>query len=100
MWDHFDAGLNTVLVESPGNFDAVFSDTPIDGWTGYSTYMLEITGATPAPVVGRTDPGLTKSVVCADLASRSFRRTHMTGSSPTAPARVRAVGEDLALPQW
>ncbi len=47
VWDHFDAGLNTVIVESPGNFDAEFSDTPVDGGSGYSTYQIDIIDATP-----------------------------------------------------
>jgi hypothetical protein len=47
VWDHFNAGLNSVKVESPGNFDAVISATPIGGGEGYSTYQVDIIDATP-----------------------------------------------------
>jgi hypothetical protein len=47
LWDHFDAGLNTVYVESPGNFSAAGPLSPIDGGPGYSTYEVDITSATP-----------------------------------------------------
>ena len=47
VWDHYDVELNTVKVESPGNFDPVSSATAIDGGDGYSTYQIEITNATP-----------------------------------------------------
>jgi hypothetical protein len=49
VWDHFDAGMNTVKVESPGNFDVATSATPIGGGDGYSTYEIEIIDATPSP---------------------------------------------------
>jgi len=48
VWDHYNAGLNTVKVESGGNFDAASSSAPIDGGEGYSTYQIDITDATPA----------------------------------------------------
>jgi hypothetical protein len=47
VWDHFDAGLNTVIVESPGNISKTSSPAPIGGGDGYSTYQLDIMGATP-----------------------------------------------------
>jgi len=49
VWDHFDAGLNSVTVESPGNFNAVTATTPSGGGAGYSTYQLDILNATPSP---------------------------------------------------
>ncbi len=49
VYDWFDAGLNTVTVESPGNFNAASGVGPSGGGTGYSTYEIEITSATPAP---------------------------------------------------
>jgi len=48
VYDWFNAGLNTVRVESPGNFDMVESPTPTGGGPGYSTYGIDITDATPA----------------------------------------------------
>ncbi len=48
VWDHFDADLNTVRVESPGNFAITSSVTPVDGGDGYSTYEIDIMDATPA----------------------------------------------------
>jgi TolB protein len=49
VWDHFNAGSNSLTIESPGNFDAVYAPVPIGGGEGYSTYEIEINGATPAP---------------------------------------------------
>ena len=49
VWDHYNAGINTVWADSPGNFDYIVSDTTVGGGEGYSTYEIEITGATPAP---------------------------------------------------
>ena len=49
VYDWQDAGLNTMRVESPGNFAMVESSTPVGGGTGYSTYEIEITSATPDP---------------------------------------------------
>ena len=47
VWDHFDADLNTVKVESPGHFTAVSSGTATGGGEGYSTYEIDITTVTP-----------------------------------------------------
>ncbi len=47
VYDWVNAGLNTVRVESPGNFDSAFSDIPIGGGEGYSTYEIDITDAYP-----------------------------------------------------
>jgi len=49
VWDHYNAEMNTVVIESPGNFDSESSATPTGGGGGYSTYELDITGATPDP---------------------------------------------------
>ena len=49
VWDHFDAELNTVWVDSPGNFAYTSSGTPTGGGEGYSTYTIDITDATPTP---------------------------------------------------
>ena len=48
VWDHYDAGLNTVKVESAGNFVSATSSTPTGGGEGYSTYEIDIADATPA----------------------------------------------------
>jgi hypothetical protein len=47
VYDWFDAELNTVYVESPGNFDAAGPIGPSGGGPGYSTYEIEIIDATP-----------------------------------------------------
>ena len=47
VYDWFNAHLNTVRVESPGNFGMVESETPIGGGEGYSTYQIDIIDATP-----------------------------------------------------
>ncbi|MFH1676810.1 MAG: PKD domain-containing protein, partial [bacterium] len=49
VWDHFNAGLNTITADSPGNFDPVTILTPIGGGDGYSTYQIDIVDATPSP---------------------------------------------------
>lgn len=48
VYDWFNADMNTVRVESPGNFTMTESATAIGGGVGYSTYEVDITGATPA----------------------------------------------------
>jgi len=48
VYDWYNAELNTVKVESPGNFAPVTSTTPISGGEGFSTYEIEILDATPA----------------------------------------------------
>ncbi len=47
IYDWFDAGLNTVQVESGGNFDTVLTASPVDGGVGYSTYQIDIADAYP-----------------------------------------------------
>ncbi len=47
VYDWFNAEMNNVLVESPGNFDAVSALAPSGGGTGYSTYEIDIIDATP-----------------------------------------------------
>ncbi len=47
VYDWFDAGLNTVQVESPGNFDPETASIPVDGGAGYSTYQVDIVDAYP-----------------------------------------------------
>ncbi len=50
VYDWFDADLNTVKVESAGNFDSVMALSASGGGVGFSTYEIEITDASPAPV--------------------------------------------------
>ncbi len=47
-YDWYNADMNSVRVESPGNFAMVESAAPIAGGDGYSTYQVDITDATPA----------------------------------------------------
>ncbi len=47
VYDWFNAELNTVRIESPGNFPVIESTTIIDGGLGYSTYQIDVTDATP-----------------------------------------------------
>jgi len=61
VWDHFNAGLNSVKVESNGNFIPVVSSTPIGGGEGYCTYEIDITDGTPV-AAGTID--LLISVAC------------------------------------
>lgn len=49
VYDWYNADLNTVSVESPGNFVITESSTATGGGPGYSTYTIEITDATPVP---------------------------------------------------
>ena len=48
VYDWFHADLNSVKVESPGNFNAVTVTAPTGGGEGYSTYVVDITSASPA----------------------------------------------------
>jgi len=48
VYDHFKVDLNTVRVQSPGNFSGASTATPVGSGDGYSTYQIDITGATPA----------------------------------------------------
>ena len=48
LWDHYDAALNTIFADSPGNFSAVGPVAPTGGGAGYSTYQVDITSATPS----------------------------------------------------
>jgi hypothetical protein len=48
-WDHYNAGLNSILAESPGNFDPVSTSAPIGGGDSFSTYEIDIPNATPHP---------------------------------------------------
>ncbi len=47
VYDWFNADLNSVRVESPGNFDSAFSDIPTGGGEGFSTYQIDIIDAYP-----------------------------------------------------
>jgi hypothetical protein len=48
IWDHFNAEVNQVYIESPGNFDAIGPLT-LTGADPYSaTYVVDITSVTPA----------------------------------------------------
>jgi len=46
--DRHNCGMNTVSVESPGNFTGEFDLMPTGGGEGYSTYEVDIISATPA----------------------------------------------------
>ncbi len=76
VWDHFDAGSNTVIVESLGNFNLFSSDTPVGGGPGYSTYQVDIIDATPSS--GIVDALITVEAVvpggnlCAYFTHRAF----------------------------
>ncbi len=48
VWDHFDGALNSVKLESPGNFVPAASSTPAGGGAGFSTYQVDVTDATPS----------------------------------------------------
>ncbi len=50
VWDHYNAGLNEVWLDSPGNFEYATA-SPVGGGDGYSTYQVDIVDATP-----QTDP--------------------------------------------
>ncbi len=47
VYDWFNADMNSVRVESPGNFTMIETATAVGGGEGYSTYEIDITGATP-----------------------------------------------------
>ncbi len=76
-YDWFNAGLNSLLVESPGDFPSVAVTTPSGGGSGYSTYQIDITSATPK-VSGPMD--ILISVVCEQENFQGF----ITGVNSTA----------------
>jgi hypothetical protein len=47
LYDWFNSDLNTVTVESPGNFDPIGPLSATGGGTGYSTYEVDIASVTP-----------------------------------------------------
>ena len=47
VWAHYNAGMNTPWVDSPGNFGPVMSGPATGGGEGYSTYEVEILDASP-----------------------------------------------------
>jgi hypothetical protein len=49
VWDHQDGAMNTVWVDSPGNFSKASSSTPVGSGPGYSTFQVNIVSATPKP---------------------------------------------------
>ncbi|MFH1676831.1 MAG: PKD domain-containing protein, partial [bacterium] len=49
VMDHFNADLNAIWLDSPGNFDPLYVSGSIGGGDGFSTYEIEITNATPDP---------------------------------------------------
>ena len=49
VMDHFNGDLNTVWLDSPGNFDPISASGPVSGGVGFSTYEVEILNATPKP---------------------------------------------------
>ena len=48
IWDHYNIDLSKVWIDSPGNFDFTELGAPVGGGEGFSTYSVEIIGATPA----------------------------------------------------
>jgi hypothetical protein len=48
VYDWYNADLNTVIVESPGNFGMQTTSVAMTGGLGYSTYEIDINDATPA----------------------------------------------------
>ena len=76
VYDWFNAEMNSVRVESPGNFTMVETAVTTGGSAGYSTYEIEITGATPA----ETQISLLVSVGCEEEDFGGF----ITGTNTTS----------------
>jgi hypothetical protein len=49
VWDHFDANLNSVYLESPGNFTQAGPFTAIGSDDYSASFLAEVTDAIPAP---------------------------------------------------
>ncbi len=47
VYDHYNGELNTLRLQSAGNFDEVIDSSPVGGGDGYSTYEIDIPTATP-----------------------------------------------------
>lgn len=107
VYDWYNIELNTVKVESPGNFPSVTLPAPLSGGEGYSTYQVEITDATPAQ--GAID--ILISVECEDTGyggllpgkavTAYFVHTTAVGSSPGNNAPVcELVINECTLQYW
>jgi len=93
VYDWFNAGMNTIRVESPGNFDEIESTTITGGGDGYSTYEVEISNATPA--AGQID--LLISVISEEENFEGF----INGTNTTAYFMYTAkVGGGLPFTGW
>jgi hypothetical protein len=95
VWDHFDADLNTVKVESPGNFTFTESLTPVGGGIGYSTYQIDITDATPDEL----SIDLLVTVECEaegyqDLLPGKMVSAYFTGTAPVSSETPSFYGID------
>jgi hypothetical protein len=90
VYDWFDADANAVTVESPGNFSAATSSATVGGGEGYSTYEIEIIGATPT--IGAIDLLVSVDTGIADYqdfvpgASITSYFTHTVSVSGETPA--------------
>ncbi len=94
VYDWFNADMDTVRVESPGNFPFAESSGPIGGGDGYSTYEIDISDATPD--AGNID--LLISVVSEDADFGGF----LPGINTTAyfTHSVEVSGETPAQYHW
>jgi hypothetical protein len=93
LWDHFDAALNTVYIESPGNFAATGPIAPTGGAAGYSTYQVDITDATPSPdsidilVIAESEETGYGGVLSGETVSAYFLHTaEVSDEQPSEPA--------------
>ncbi len=83
VYDWFNADMNTVRLDSPGNFPMTESATATGGGTGYSTYQIDILDATP----GETTIDILVTAEC-----------EATGYGDLLPGKTQALYTMISVP--
>ena len=94
VYDWSDPGLNIVTVEAPSVLSAVTETTPYDGGLGYSTYMVDLYGATPDSsgpldiLISVEDPtiGYGNQLPGENVTAYFMHTTQVSGEVPPPPA--------------
>lgn len=92
VYDHFNAEVNNVRVESPGNFTSVQSNDVVGTGDGYATYEVIIPDATPSPdsidlfISVKSDVADYGGILPGESVTAYFIRTVNVASTPQPPA--------------
>ena len=105
VYDWYNAALNTVKVESPGNFAPATSATPIGGGAGFSTYEIEVLNATPAQgSISLLISGESESIGYGNLlpgktvTAYFIHDAKVAGKPPNPPPTVTGIDPDSGYP--